>query len=159
MFVGPLIIQKDIQQQTGVKPLIKDETDKNLEYGINANEIIQKGFDNAKKLQEEQWAREDEIRKHVEEREDSAWTRSVRDMINAGINPNLVNASPAASGGGITNATGMDYTLYEKEFDKNLELLMQEIEQNFKGEQADKDRVLKLIQSIITVGGLLAVKK
>lgn len=156
----PFLIGKPLYEQTQeIKKTVPDETGKNLEYGINANEIIQKGFDNAKKLQEEQWAREDEIRKHVEEREDTAIRRATRDAIMAGINPNLTGLNPAQSGGGITNSTGIDYTLYEKEFDKNLELLMQEIEQNFKGEQADKDRVIKLIQSIITVGGLLAVKK
>lgn len=145
---------------------IKDKTFENVEQPINGqpneenmqvsnNSTIQQAFENAKKLQEEQWAREDEIRKHVEEREDNAWVRSVRDMLKAGINPNLINASPAASGGGITQSTGIDYTIYEKEFDQNLELIMQEIDQNFQGNQNEKDRIKELIKSLITGGALL----
>lgn len=149
-----------------VKPQsIEDKTFENIEQPITApkeeslqvsnNSTIQQAFENAKKLQEEQWKREDEIRAHVEEREDNAWQRSVRDMINAGINPNLINATPSASGGGITQSTGIDYTIYEKEFDQNLDLIMQEIEQNFQGSQNEKDRIKELIKSLITGGALL----
>lgn len=142
---------------------IEDKTFENVETPITGsqdmqvsnNSTIQQAFENAKKLQEEQWKREDEIRAHVEEREDNAWQRSVRDMIKAGINPNLVNATPSASGGGITQSTGIDYTIYEKEFDQNLDLIMQEIEQNFQGSQNEKDRIKDLIKSLITGGALL----
>ena len=147
------------------EPTIEDKTFENIEQPITApeenmqvsnNSTIQQAFENAKKLQEEQWAREDEIRKHVEEREDNAWQRSVKDMLKAGINPNLINASPATSGGGISQSTGIDYTIYEKEFDQNLDLIMQEIEQNFQGNQAEKDRIKELIKSLITGGSLIA---
>ena len=163
---GKAIAKDFVQSTMPDKPQsIEDKTFENVEQPITApkeeqmqvsnNSTIQQAFENAKKLQEEQWAREDEIRAHVEEREDNAWQRSIKDMIKAGINPNLVNATPAASGGGISQSTGIDYTIYEKEFDQNLDLIMQEIEQNFEGSQAEKDRIKDLIKSLITGGALL----
>lgn len=163
---GKAIAKDFVQSTMPDKPQsIEDKTFENVEQPITTpkeesmqvsnNSTIQQAFENAKKLQEEQWAREDEIRKHVEEREDNAWQRSIKDMIKAGINPNLVSASPAASGGGISQSTGIDYTIYEKEFDQNLDLIMQEIEQKFEGSQAEKDRIKDLIKSLITGGALL----
>lgn len=48
----------------------------------------------ATQWQERQWAREDELRKEQQERDDTAYTRMVADMHRAGINPNLQAGTP-----------------------------------------------------------------
>ena len=99
--------------------------------------------------QQRQWDREDAIRKETQEREDSAYQRAVADMRKAGINPNLVGVNPANSGGGITTATGVDYTTWATDFNAKAALLEQEIENAFKGDQAEKERISGLISDII----------
>lgn len=76
----------------------------------------------AKQERDEQWAREDAIRKETQEREDSAYQRAVEDMKKAGMNPAAVsNISGASSGGGITSATGTDYESYLTRIKANYE--------------------------------------
>lgn len=89
---------------------ITDTTNKNMENILSPIDI-EKYIEYAKENQKEQWMREDAIRKEVQMREDNAWSRAVEDAIRSGINPNLVNIGPAESGGGITNATGIDNSM------------------------------------------------
>lgn len=131
-------------------PIIQDTTNNNVETSIGGN-----WQDWAKEMQERQWEREDAIRAETQAREDSAWQRAVEDMQKAGVNPNLVNAGPAASGGGITSATGIDYTVYEKEMEKELALLEQFIDNEFNASENQKDRLTNLIGRIISMGGLI----
>lgn len=131
-------------------PIIQDTTNNNVETSIGGN-----WQDWAKEMQERQWQREDEIRAETQAREDSAWQRAVADMQKAGVNPNLVNASPAASGGGITSATGIDYTVYEKEMEKEIALLEQFIDNEFNASENQKDRLTNLIGRILSMGGLI----
>lgn len=131
-------------------PIIQDTTNDNVETSIGGN-----WQDWAKEMQERQWQREDEIRAETQAREDSAWQRAVADMQKAGMNPNLVNAGPAASGGGITSATGIDYTVYEKEMEKELALLEQFIDNEFNASENQKDRLTNLIGRILSMGGLI----
>lgn len=91
--------------------------------------------DKVDKEKQEAWAREDTIRKETQDREDNAVKRKVDDMRRAGVNPNLTDITGAASGGGITQSSKKDFS----------ELIM-EIEKNFKGSQADKDRLIKLLE-------------
>lgn len=42
----------------------------------------------------EEWAREDQIRKEQQQRDDTAYTRMIKDMRNAGINPNVTGGTP-----------------------------------------------------------------
>lgn len=136
----------------GYKPMngVEDKTSENL-----GTEIVQNEKPLWQKQQELLWQREDEKQKHVEEREDTAASRYIEDLRRSGVNPNLYNGGQAASGGGITNATQADYSMDIAEFNKAYELLMQEIELNFKGDQAEKDRIAGLVKSLIHSGAIL----
>lgn len=101
------------------------------------------------------WDREDQIRKETQEREDTAYQRSVADMIAAGINPNLMNVQPASSGGGITNATQGDATQLQTALTHTGDLIEQMIAQAFEGDQNAKDRFNNLLTSLI--GGLTSM--
>lgn len=101
----------------------------------------------AKQEQQELWNREDAIRKETQEREDTAYQRLIKDMQKAGINPNLQFGTPS-TGGGITNATPKNLDRIEKEKDRLLELLKQELENAFKGEQNAYDRAVKVMGQI-----------
>lgn len=132
-------------------PTIQDKTEENIETPINNNV-----YEFMEEQQKKQWEREDQIRAETQEREDTAYQRTVADMQAAGINPNLINISPAASGGGITSATGLDYTAYTNNLKETLTLLEQEIENTFKEDENTKDRFNQLISSLIM--GLLFKK-
>lgn len=144
------IIQATHKANFGNNPGIQDETNANL--GTN---LVQNEKPLWQQQQELLWQREDEKQKHVEEREDTAASRYIEDLRRSGVNPNLYNGGQAASGGGITNATQADYSMDIAEFNKTYELLMQEIELNFKGEQAKKDRIAGLVKSLIQGGAIL----
>lgn len=77
------------------------EDDNNTEYEESLEESVSYDFSNAedvakysKEWQERQWAREDELRKEQQQRDDTAYRRMVSDMVSAGINPNLVSGTP-----------------------------------------------------------------
>ena len=157
-------IQSNIHKQNAKKleekrQNIPDETEKNIEIpinqgnGTNVSETpeVQNAFDQAQKLQKEQWAREDAIRKEVQQREDNAYRRATSDMQKAGINPNLVNVQPAQSGGGIAQSTGINYSMLTEEQKIKLETLLQEREHEFKDYQGIWDRVVKLVGDVLNV--------
>ena len=150
---GELEIKPNTESETPNTELnnVTDSTDENIEKPIG-NDIL--SF--MEEQQAKQWDREDAIRKETQAREDSAYQRTVKDMQAAGINPNLMNVSPAASGGGITSATGLDYTAYTNNLKETLTLLEQEIENTFKEDENKKDRFSQLISSLIM--GLLFKK-
>lgn len=133
---------------------IQDTTNESL--GQNTQQDIN-WMDLATQWRNEQWAREDAIRAETQAREDNAWVRSVADMKAAGINPNLVNATPAASGGGITQATGIDTSTITTDMQNNIELIQQLIDNNFTGNQNDKDRLMQSIGNLLQFGGMLAL--
>ena len=137
-------------------PDIKDETSTNVEQSINNTDVLEM----LKSLRNEQWAREDEIRKETQAREDNAFSRGIADMRRAGVNVNLVGAQPAESGGGITQATGIDSNIYSAETNKFIALLEQEIDNAFKGDENLKDRFTELIGGLVQtiVAGLLLKK-
>lgn len=131
-------------------PGIQDKTDENVETSINGiGGATQSIFDFMEQQQQKLWEREDLIRQETQEREDTAYQRAVKDMQAAGINPNLMNVSPASSGGGITSATGMNYTPYELEVQKQVALLEQELDQAFEGDQNAKDRFKDILADVI----------
>lgn len=138
----------------GVTPEIPDGTD---------NNIIQNQGDIINWLEEQQnknWEREDAIRKETQEREDNAYQRAVADMKAAGINvAALSNITPAASGGGITQASRMDMSALTSQMQVDSEELQQLLDQYFKGDQNAKDRVTELIGKLITFAGLALFKK
>ena len=138
---------------------IKDETQTNVEIPINGVTV-----DEWKKLAEEyqqkQWAREDSIRQETQEREDTAYQRAVADARKAGINPNLVNINPAESGGGITQATGIDLSTMQSQMDTDLEKLQQLIDNAFKENENEKDRFNEIFGNLLqTILMALIIKK
>lgn len=140
------------EEITPKAPFIVDGTNDNL--GTDIVKPMDTSFDPyawAKAIRDEEWAREDQIREETWEREDTAYSRAIEDLRNAGVNINLLgNITPAGSGSGITNQTGsMDYTMTAAEYNKKMEMLMQEIEQNFKGDENEKDRITGIIKSLI----------
>lgn len=140
------------------EPSIKDETNTNAESASSSLDY-QSIFNFMEEQQKKQWEREDAIRLETQQREDTAWQRAIEDMRKAGINPNLVNASPAESGGGITNTTGLDYTLYKGELEKALKELEIELEQSFKGEENTKDRIVNGFSTVLNLLGMFAISK
>lgn len=142
----------------------------NLENKINGMDITSL-LEQSKKWRDEAWAREDAIRAETQAREDNAIQRKVADMRASGVNPNLAySMSGADSGGGITNATGIDTSLpntelgniskeeiskYEKEMEKILKEWEVYLDQNFKGSENSKDRANDLIAKIISIAGIL----
>ena len=136
------------------EPDIPDKTDENVEYSIN----FQNYMDFLLEQQQRQWEREDAIRAETQAREDNAYQRSVEDMLRAGINPNLVgNISPAASGGGITQATGLDMSILGKQIEAESNMLLKLIEQNWKGDQNDYDRIEGYITSVLQLAGQIGM--
>ena len=151
--VGNWIIGNDYKSNAQ----LKDATSENLGTEIITPIEQPNALNEAIKLRDEEWARADAIRKETQEREDTAYSRGIQDLRNSGVNVNLLgNVSAAPTGGGITNETGsVNYALAEKEYQAQIDLLMQEIEHNFQGNQAEKDRIKDLVKSILTAGALL----
>lgn len=117
------------------------------------------------KLLNKLWAREDKIRKETQEREDNAYVRAVRDMKNAGINPNLVGINPANSGGGMTSASNVLGTLpqaktaeiskYQAELNAEINKYIAELNNMVKQGTATEGNITSIITSLIgTVGGI-----
>ena len=131
---------------------MEDNTFANIENAITP-------FDPLKWAEEQQnklWQREDSIRTQTQAREDNAYQRAIDDMQKAGINPNLMGSiTPAASGGGITNATPANTTLAQKQMEKDMELLKQSIDLAFKEDQNQKDRIWSLIEKVLGAGAML----
>lgn len=133
---------------------IEDATNENIESSVNGASAMS-WQEYLTKEQERAWEREDAIRKETQEREDTQFSRAAEDLRKAGYNINLLGNAPAAgSGGGITQATGKDFTPYTQEMQKYLKELEIELDQVFKGNENQKDRFTdlfsKAIQSIAT---------
>ena len=140
------------------EPSIKDETDTNIESAISPGFDMQSMYDFIKQQQQEQWTREDAIREQARYDQQHAYEYAMESARRAGINPNLVNIQPAQSGGGITQATGLDYSPWTAEINKQLALIEQEIDNNFKGDENSKDRLTKGLTSLLQLFTLFALK-
>lgn len=144
------------QQGTQTPPVIQgvtggtlDKTGENEEVAIKPAMSTQEWMQFIEKNQKEQWAREDAIRKETQAREDTAYQRSVADMLKAGINPNLMNVQPASSGGGITQATGKDLSGLLQEIEIQANALQKELDRAFQADQNAKDRAMGLTGDMI----------
>ena len=137
-----------------ITPSIKDDSTNNVETPIN-------GIDYAwlEKDRNERWEREDQIRKETQEREDTAYQRAVKDAWASGINPNLMNVQPASSGGGITQAQGINPALGSLSQNEYLLELEKELDQAFKGDQNEKDRIKDLIANLLMIFAFAGRKK
>lgn len=109
--------------------------------------------------QKELWEREDAIRKHVEEREDSAYQRAVADMKKAGINPELLGVNPANSGGGITSASRLDNSLLNTDLSGAYSELIAQLNNNVKVDENQKDRILSIVNNFVDLAGRILMFK
>lgn len=113
----------------------------------------------AESEQQKLWEREDAIREHIEQREDSALQRWVADARRAGINPNLaLGATGAASGGGITNASQKDYTLENTLLQGEINQALADLERAFQKDENAKDR-LNRIFTTFGLGSIMRIGK
>ena len=152
----------------------KDEGEYNISYAGLEEWLLQQ--------QERLWAREDQIRKETQEREDNAYQRAVADARKAGINVNLMDIQPATSGGGISSGTAIYSGMLENamsghssrfinsqnigsqeyiaELTNATKILEAQINNNFKGSENEKNRILELIEEIINGAAMIyAFKK
>ncbi len=109
--------------------------------------------------QKELWEREDAIRQHVEEREDSAYQRAVADMKKAGINPELLGVNPANSGGGIIQASRMDTSLLNTDLSGAYSEMIAQLNNEVKVDENQKDRILSIVNNFVDVAGKLLLFK
>lgn len=128
-------------------------------------------MEQSRQWRNEQWAREDRIRKETQDREDNAISRKVEDMRRAGVNPNLAySMTGAESGGGITSANGIDTSMItqqmsnmsskeieqkRQEFEKLLEEYKIAQKQAFEGDENAKDRTNKILSSLLSAAAVI----
>lgn len=140
--------QQNFDKDTGISiPSVEDKTNENVETAIplSSTEEWLKIIQDAQKAQ---WERDDAKQAHIEEREDTAYQRAVADMRKAGINPNLMNVTPAESGGGFTAAQGMDFSPVTTQMNNEIKEILDEIDKSFEGGQNEKDRIKDIIKSL-----------
>lgn len=138
---------------------IKDKRNESVNKALEeingpTEDPLQSALQWAEEQQKKEWAREDEIRKETQEREDNALQRWVEDARKAGINPNLFNGQGAASGGGITAATGLNMSQYETAANKLLTEWETMVNQEFERNENKKDRFNNLMRSILSLATL-----
>lgn len=131
-------------------PEIKDETNNNVETPIESTKTVDDWIKFMQEQQKARWDREDKIRKETQRREDTAYQRAIKDAQRAGINVNLLNIQPAASGGGITQASGMDMSTISSQMDIDLKEMQQLIDQAFEGKENEKDRFNTIFGNILS---------
>lgn len=123
-------------------------------YGNTEDTTLQDTLKWAEEQQAKEWAREDEIRKETQAREDSALQRWVADAQRAGINPNLFSGQGAASGGGITSATGLNMSQYETVANRLLTEWETMVNQEFEKNENKKDRFNNIMRGLLNLAGL-----
>lgn len=134
----------------GNNSMIQDSTNNNIETNVGGLSAV----DEWKKWAEEQrnalWAREDQIRREVQQREDNALQRWTEDARKAGINANLaLGMQGSASGGGITSATQMDMSTITNQMDIDAEKIQQLIDHAFEGKENQKQQFMDIFGDLL----------
>lgn len=148
---------EDENERIDAPPNIEDNTTENWESAIQTEDFDWRAW--AEEQQQKQWQREDEIRKETQAREDSAYQRAIADMRKAGINPNIFNIQPAQSGGGITQATGIDTSMLSNQLKIDSEKLQQLIDQAFKEDENSKERFTEIFTSLLSTLAMVMLFK
>lgn len=139
--------------------LDKDNKDNKDNTSTNTGAINSDLKESLSTDQKELWEREDAIRKHIEEREDSAYQRAVADMKKAGINPELLGVHPASSGGGITSASRLDNSLLNTDLSGAYSELIAQLNNNVKIDENQKDRILSIVNNFVDLAGRILMFK
>jgi hypothetical protein len=130
-------------------PNIQDKTENNLSYNVGSTMTTADYMKWAEEQQKKLWEREDQIRRETQAREDTAYQRAVEDAKKSGINVAAMgNINPAQSGGGITQATGIDQGVITQSMSNDIQKLIKNITNNFEGNENEKDR----LQSMLSAG-------
>lgn len=132
---------------------ITDTTGQNTDLSIG--NLFDEYIKAMQDMQKAEWERADKIRKETQEREDTAWQRAIRDINASGANANLLNVSPAASGGGIIATQNTQASAYTEKLKTITDYIQQQIENNFKGDENEKDRFMKGIATLVSLSLLL----
>lgn len=134
----------------------------------SSNPILDKTFENIEvpienKQEPKTWYElMKEEQAHREQREDTAYSRAIEDLRRSGVNINLLgNINPAASSGADFSPMQTASNESIAQYQGDLELLKTYIEQDFKGDENTKDRILGLIDTIgkFYIGSKLGAKK
>lgn len=141
------------------KPDLSLSKDKDNNTATDTDTINSELKESLSNDQKELWEREDQIRKHVEEREDSAYQRAVADMKKAGINPELLGVNPASSGGGITSASRLDNSLLNTDLSGAYSELVAQLNNNVKVDENQKDRILSIVNNFVDLAGRILMFK
>lgn len=107
-------------------------------------------------LAEKQEQKELEERRHAEEREDTAYQRAIADMRKAGWNTDGLQPQASASSARLDSSRSegaKDRAEQEKDRKLKLKMLYKELDQAVK--ENKKDRVLSIVQSIMSLGGTI----
>lgn len=150
-------ISKLSEREQLIAKIVKAKNEKEKafnEYVHGKDTSLEDSMKWAEEQQKKEWERENEIRKETQEREDTAIQRWAEDVRKAGINPNLFSGTGAASGGGITSATGLNTSKYEAQAEKLLAEWETMVEQEFKREENKKDRFNNIMKSLLNLAGL-----
>lgn len=144
---------------TDITSFIKDKKNESVNKALEEingpkEDPLQAAMQWAEEQQAKEWAREDEIRKETQEREDSAVQRWTEDVQKSGINANLFSGQGAASGGGITSATGLNMSQYETAANRLLTEWETMVNQEFEREENKKDRFNNIMRGLINLAGL-----
>lgn len=133
----------------------KNEKEQALnEYTYGKDTSLEDAMKWAEEQQQKEWQRENDLMYQTWEREDTAVQRWAEDVRKAGINPNLFSGTGAASGGGITSATGLNTSKYEAQAEKLLTEWETMVDQEFKREENKKDRFNNIMKSLLNLAGL-----
>lgn len=129
-------------------PGIQDKTEENLSYNVGSTMTTADYMKWAEEQQKKLWEREDAIRKETQQREDTAYQRAVEDARKSGINVAAMGSiNPAESGGGITQATGIDQGIITQSMSSDIQKLIENITNNFEGSENEKDRLQSLLNT------------
>lgn len=129
-----------------VTPEIKDETNTNIETPIGSS------LDNWKEYFNEYKAYNEELRKHQEEREDTAVQRWIADARKAGVNVNVLNSiGQAASDSGITSMMNNNTETLLKQMQIYSDELQQQLEQEYGMDKTKVEKIMSGFSSILSM--------
>ena len=137
-------LTSEIKKET---PKEEDGQTMSIDYD-KINEIVENANKRQDELRTKMWEREDKIRAETQAREDTAYQRAVEDMRKAGINPNLINVSPAQSGSGITQASKAQETT-SQEINNAYQMILNAINNEKDIEENQKDRLNSLVTTAL----------
>lgn len=145
----PLAAQKLISGQ-GQQNKTADTQSEQSTSEKSESEMLEEYLNQAEKLEQ----KELEEREHAEIREDTAYQRAIADMRKAGWNTDGLQPQASASENRLDSSRSQatkDRAEQEKDRQLKLRMLYKELDQAVKENR--KDRVLSIVQSILSLGG------